>query len=1407
MENRKIKILAIDDMPDNLISIKALIRENFPDAEILTALDGQKGIELAQSVFPDVILLDIVMPGMDGFEVCRKLKSIKKICEIPVVFVTALKGDKESRITALECGAEAFLAKPIEVSELIAQIRAMVKINIANIERHSENERLIRLVAERTQQLEKELEERKIAESSLIESEKKYRLLIENLNEGIWYIDKEGFTTFVNRNMALMLGYTVEEMVRKHLFDFMDNTGVEIAKSNLGRRKNGIKENHEFEFLKKDGSRIYVSVETSPIFDDHGEYIGSVAGMQDITERRIANEILKRSEARHSKMLANIGDVIVIFDKNGINRYKSPNIENLFGWHPDELIGMSIWNIIHPDDLDMSEKYINNLFNEPDFANKIELRYLCKDGNYKWIEFTGVNLLDDPDINGILGNYHDISERKQADALLKESHDLLMNLANSVPGVIYQYKLNPDGTSAFPFSSPGMYDIYEVTPEMVKNDATPVFGRLHPEDTEYVSNLIIESARTLDTFYCEFRVILPKQGLRWRWSQAYPVRTSDGGTLWHGIISDITERKQSEKFLQDLIDKNPIAIQILDMNGYSLLANAAHNKLFGAEVPANYSIFEDKQLIRQGFGELFDRIKKGEVVTFPDSEYNTSDVDPSLPNRFVSIKAIGFTLKDSNGVPEKIVLMQENITERRIAEKMLQDIIEKNPMSIQIVDKDGYTIQGNPAYLELFGSYPPPDFSIFDDLIKKGSVIENLILRLKSGDIVNLPDIYYNPRDVSPEFPDRPVWIRAIIFPLIDSSGKPDKFVFIHENITERKIAEDKLRDSEERYRLLVNTATEGILVAQGRNLKFVNPMISELTGFNEEELLSKPFIDFVYQDDKELMINNYFKRINDQPLANRYPIRILTKSDSIKWVEMSGVKIQWDGMPATLNFVVDISERIKTEENLLKLNLAINNSREVVFMTDIEGIITYINPEFTKMYGFTQDEVIGKVTPRILKSGFTTKETIEEMWKLLLSKHRLFAEYINKTKDGRFINIEGSSEPIINEDGDIIGFIGIHRDISDRKIAEKVINQEKIFSDKLIESLPGIFYMFDSNFNPLRWNRNKQVLLGLTDEDMKTHSTIDYIADKDKQKVIDSFKQAFIEGESNVIVNVIRYDGKEIAYHLTGKRLDTENGPLLLGVGIDVNDRVKAENDLIVALKKAEESDQLKTAFLQNMSHEIRTPLNGIIGFTQLLNLEDISKEDSIEYTEIIKQSSHRLIEIVNNVLDLSKIETGQILIFNESFEINKLLNVLFNFFEYSANSKKLDLIYLNKLNSENIRIVSDESKINQILVNLISNAIKFTNSGYVEYGYEMKEEYVVFYVKDTGIGISSEFHNSIFNRFSQVDLSLTRGFEGAGLGLAICKGLVEKLGGKIWVESEVGKGSIFTFTIPKSINIEGKI
>jgi len=155
MESRLIKILAIDDNPDNLVTIQALVNESFPKVIVLKALSGMHGIELATREDPDVILLDIVMPDMDGYEVCKRLKEDKKLREIPIVFVTAIKGDKESRIKALEYGAEAFLAKPIDESELVAQIRAMVKIKTAHLERHDENIRLAALVTEQTKELKK----------------------------------------------------------------------------------------------------------------------------------------------------------------------------------------------------------------------------------------------------------------------------------------------------------------------------------------------------------------------------------------------------------------------------------------------------------------------------------------------------------------------------------------------------------------------------------------------------------------------------------------------------------------------------------------------------------------------------------------------------------------------------------------------------------------------------------------------------------------------------------------------------------------------------------------------------------------------------------------------------------------------------------------------------------------------------------------------------------------------------------------------------------------------------------------------------------------------------------------------------------------------------------------------------
>lgn len=236
---------------------------------------------------------------------------------------------------------------------------------------------------------------------------------------------------------------------------------------------------------------------------------------------------------------------------------------------------------------------------------------------------------------------------------------------------------------------------------------------------------------------------------------------------------------------------------------------------------------------------------------------------------------------------------------------------------------------------------------------------------------------------------------------------------------------------------------------------------------------------------------------------------------------------------------------------------------------------------------------------------------------------------------------------------------------------------------------------------------------------------------------------------------------------------------------------------ELLIAKERAEESDKLKTAFLQNMSHEIRTPLNGIIGFSELLNAEDISKDEIREFTTVISQSSKRLLEIVNNIIDISRIQTRQVTIEHESVSVNSILSNLSVFFSPFAKAKNLTLNYYNE---EDIyrTLVSDECKLNQILMNLINNAIKFTKTGKIDYGFEIKDNIIQFYVKDTGIGIPAEFQDKIFDRFIQVEQSMTKSYGGAGLGLPISKGLVELLGGRIWFESEIDRGTTFYFTLP---------
>lgn len=232
-------------------------------------------------------------------------------------------------------------------------------------------------------------------------------------------------------------------------------------------------------------------------------------------------------------------------------------------------------------------------------------------------------------------------------------------------------------------------------------------------------------------------------------------------------------------------------------------------------------------------------------------------------------------------------------------------------------------------------------------------------------------------------------------------------------------------------------------------------------------------------------------------------------------------------------------------------------------------------------------------------------------------------------------------------------------------------------------------------------------------------------------------------------------------------------------------------------AEQEAKESDRLKTAFLQNISHEIRTPMNGIIGFTELLSSDNISEEQKMEYLKIIIKSSNQLLSIVDDVLAMSLLETGNINANENQVSLNEMMDELYDLFNPQIGSNVE--FELNKGLSDNLsEIVTDKIKLTQIIYNLLSNANKFTSIGHIHFGYQLKNKILEFYVEDTGIGIDNEEHNTIFQRFFKSGKNGSKLYDGVGLGLAICKGNVEILGGKIWLKSDLNSGSTFYFTIP---------
>lgn len=561
-----------------------------------------------------------------------------------------------------------------------------------------------------------------------------------------------------------------------------------------------------------------------------------------------------------------------------------------------------------------------------------------------------------------------------------------------------------------------------------------------------------------------------------------------------------------------------------------------------------------------------------------------------------------------------------------------------------------------------------------------------------------------------------------------------------------------------------------------------------------------------------------------------------------------------------TIGFVHDLTKQRQLEQQNKKLLQAIEQSSTTIVITDKNAVIEYVNPQFEAITGYSIDEAIGK-NPGILNSGLTPKEVIAEMWQTILSGKVWHGEFCNKKKNQELFWETAVISPVFDSKAEIVNFIAIKDDITAFKNAQKELIRMSRFQDLLIEISmqnihPDITTLKTNIENSLmkisKFVEADRALIFIYDwENSSCFAQYEWFSE-DFESIIDSLKSVdfnmikpwinkHLLKEIFYIPYLPEYDGESneelkarnlqtmisvpffIKDNCVGfisfdsvkkKHLYTEKEKSLLiifgQIYASLLQRNELENSLKNEIENVRKANEAKSEFLANMSHELRTPLNGVIGFSELLMQTNVS-DVQLQYTSAINTSAKSLLKVINDILDFSKIEAGKMELEITKSDVVQMIEQSIDIVKFSAEKKGVELLlnipeYLPRF------AYIDSFRVSQIIINLLNNAVKFTNEGEVELKVSFTEidldkGIYTFSVRDTGIGISDEQKLKLFKAFSQADTSTTRKFGGTGLGLSISEKLAQKMGGSIQFESELGKGSTFNFSVNVHFESESSV
>jgi len=1441
------KILAIGDINN----LEAIINETFPGAIVMTALNGHKGIELAIANNPDVIMLDIIMPGMDGFEVCRQLKLDERVKDIPVVFLTPMKGDKESQLKALEVGADGFLSKPIDEIELLAQIRAMVKIKAANGQERDKRERLERLVEERTR--------------DLVQSHVLLKGIFENLQDAYFQTDIKGNFTVVSPSAIKMYGFeSVDELIGQPAeilyFDHQERDSM-IA----GLKSKGYIQDYTCRGRKKDGTAFWVSMNVQLIRNNEGKVTSTEGVVRDISERIKVEKALSESEEKYRIMVDLMPDAVIIHEGGQFVFANAAALKTVGADSYEQLTERPLMNYVHPDFRNASLGRIKEIYSTGLPSRFSEEKFITLSDEIIDVEVIGIPILYRGK-SAIQTIIRDITKRKKDENVLKESEERFRHISSSISDISYSCinDLNRNSSINWLFGATEKITGYTID-ELF---ALKCWGKLVVEEDFPIFNSHILNVLPGKSETCQLRLKRKDGNIVWIQANAECVKGPEGtgfNTLYGGLI-DITERKQAEELLleREYFFKESQQAAFIGSYRFDIVANHWTSSevlelIFGIDKNFTRSYEGWFEIAHPDDREMMARYFSEEVISKRqpfNKEYRIIRKSDGETRWVLGLGKLNFDAEDN--VTEMVGTIQD-ITNRKLAEEARNESYEFNqtllktiPFGMDIVDKYGNILFQNQNFENFFGKkvIGARCWELYRD-----DKTQCPDCPLRKGIEVGKTDVY----ESSGVLGGRVFEIKhtGMMF-----RGKK-AMLEIFQDITERKQAEEALREREQLFRGLFNASPDAIVLIDPNHPTISWPIVDcneascRMNGYTREEMIGQSIDLLNVSAEKPEKRKTYYNELKKESIVHTETIHRHKDGHAFP-IEVSTSIVVIGGREMVLGIDRDITERKQAEMALKEsedryrqfvsqvsegvyrfecdqpMSIDLPVEEQVDFLLE-HSYLAECNDAYLKMYDVRDlSEIIGKIT---MSNHLSGQNTINR------NSLRHFVEngYNVKNQITEEVNVAGLPLFISNnavgiiENNCLVRMWGTQTDITEKLRDEKVqqvlyaISNAALSSSDLSDLIKLISdelgQLLDStNFFIAFYDEKTNMLSTIYEKDEKDilqtwsaeKSVTGYVVRNQKSMLLreHDIKNLVESGEieiygtlSKVWVGVPLFAENKVIGAIVVQSYDnpdayTEKDKLMLEfishqVSICV-ERKKAEQELNTAVIKAKESDRLKSAFLANMSHEIRTPLNSIIGFSELMADPGFDASQQSEFAQIIINSGNSLLTIISDIMDFSKIEAGQVVVNKTPFVLQKLISSLQNEYSFTAREKGIELRVDPQNPKDDIWVRSDENRLKQVLVNLVGNAIKFTKEGFVELGVKLIDDSIQFKVSDTGIGIPEKYHNEIFERFRQVESSNSRKYGGNGLGLAICKNLVEIMGGKIWIKSVVGKGSTFYFTIP---------